>query len=108
MSAHNITWNGSGGQVKVAGLGAVVATLGSWTLKSRGVNHGDKPLWDLHGFLSYVNPTLYKALADKGYDLRITLTTNNKTYEVDHFERELIEITETNIVAKEITFNVRD
>lgn len=103
---NNITWHGTGGQIKVAGLGAVLATIDNWTLKSRGENRRDAPMWDLHGSLSYVNETLYKQLVDNGYRMAITLTAQGKTYNVE-YEDPGVQLNGIQFAVKEITLNVR-
>lgn len=106
MSSLNVEWNGNGGQVKVPGLGAVLATIDRWTLKSRGENRRDRPMWDLRGSLSYVNQTLYKTLVENGYAISILLTVRDKTYIAD-FDKTNVELTEHEINVKEIILDVR-
>jgi hypothetical protein len=53
------SFKGVEGKIIVPGLGAVVATLSSWTLR-RDENGGAGPRWTLHAVLSYQNETLLK------------------------------------------------
>lgn len=83
-------WEGRGGKVWLPRLGAVVATLDTWTLKRREDTPPEEQRWDLHGVFSYVNPVLLK---QDGLDWVFEINVSKATYRV-HFERSALEFSE--------------
>lgn len=53
------SFRGQDGKIVVPGLGAVVATFSSWTLRREDDSRAG-PRWHLHAVLSYQNETLIK------------------------------------------------
>lgn len=101
-----ITIRGTGGQIKVPGLGAVLATVESWTLRGLGRNRDERQLFDLNGYLSYVNETLYRQLLANGYPMQISLTGRDKMFEVELGETPA-DLSDLRLIAKEITLHER-
>lgn len=83
------SFRGSEGQVAVPGLGAVVATFQSWTLKRREENGTAGPTWTLHAVLSYQNDTLLKnELLEKRF---VCVLSKDQKFELCDFESIRIE-----------------
>lgn len=104
MSGIISKWDGQGGQLKVPGLGAVLATISNWTLLRREDSRREGLVWDLHGVLSYVNDTLLQALHDNGYPLRIAISFKERDRTIT-FDMANLDITGNRLIVKEITLD---
>lgn len=96
-------WEGKGGRIWLPGLGAVLATLDTWTLQRREDAPLDEPRWDLHGVFSYVNPVLLK---QEGLRWVLEFPANRVTY-IATFDRDRFTFDNFNFRITGATLNVR-
>lgn len=69
------SFSGKEGEISIPGLGAVVGTFHSWTLKRSEENASGNPKWTLQAVLSYSNASL---MSNAAITKHITLVLNKK------------------------------
>lgn len=80
--AHGIfqRLTGKDGSVRIEMLGALIGTMGHWTLTRRGDDGPKEGLYDLRAVLSYINPHLW---ADGDYEKTVTVKLGQQQFRLE-------------------------
>jgi hypothetical protein len=80
--AHGLFQHFSGkkGEIRIAGLDALIGTMADWSLKRRGDDGPKEGLYDLRAAFSYLNEHL---IADSDYEKQIILWIGKERYIAD-------------------------
>lgn len=71
---------GAEGRVEIESLGALIGTIGRWSLSRRGDDGPGAGLYDLHAVLSYVNPHLWD---DEDYTKSVLIKMGKELFRVE-------------------------